>query len=209
MDFADNDHQNLGQVTGDLTGHTLSDVQYLNVMGQGSMSTGPDRMPSNMAALFPNLVAIQWTSSGLKYLSASDFASWTNLVQVNFMGNHLRYLDGDLFSNNHNLQTIDFTMNPIEVIGDGFFIGLNELTQISFMSVKCLGMSYMQSQQNIEETKSDIQYLCGPLTVPGDVGECHAACDDRLTAIDVSLAVVQKTQISDLEIFRNLIFKRN
>lgn len=208
IDYMDNDHVNFGGVTGELSGRALSDVQVLNVMGQGSISSGPDRMPSNLATLFPDLIVIQWMSSGLKHLSASDFASWPNLLQADFMGNHLRSLDGNLFANNHKLQLIDFSMNPIEVIGDGFFIGLDQLTQISFMSVECVGMSYMSSYDHIENTKADIQHLCGPLPVPGDLGECPVTCEDRFTAIDASLATVQTKLSSALETFRDLIFKR-
>lgn len=204
--FDDNDYVNLVQVTGDHTGHELSEVKYLSVYGSGSTSTGATTLPSNLKTLFPDLVFLQWASAGLKDLTASDFSSWTNLVQVNFMGNYLRSLDADLFTNCPKLQNMDFSMNPIDVIGNGFFMGLNHLTQVSFMSVKCIGMSYMGSQGSVAAQISDIQHLCGPLTPLNDAGECAADCSSLFAGIDLTATEVEKKTLGASVVLKTNLF---
>lgn len=206
FDFTDNDYVNLVQVTDGMVPIATTNVQYLSLYGSGSTMPGPPRLPSNLKTLFPDLVYLQWAGAGLRQLSASDLSSWPNLLTANFMSNNLRSLDANVFTNNPNLRTMDFSMNPLEVIGDGFFMGLNKLTQVSFMSVKCMGMSYMGSQTDIESQKSDIQHLCGPLVPVGASTQCAADCEGLFTGIDKTLASVTKGTTSAEMAFYNILY---
>lgn len=185
INYADSDEVNLVAINGDLAGKTLADVQFLYVSGYGSMSEGTDRLPSNLGTLVPNLVFLSWNGARLKHISASDLAAWPNLIQLSLSNNMIRQLDGDLLSNNPLLHTIDFTMNSISQVGPGFFDGLTALTQINFYSNKCVDM-YMSSM-DIEQTKADILFFCGPLPVPVS-NVCPAACSARIAAVEATVA---------------------
>lgn len=185
INYADNDQENLVAINGDLEGKTLADVEFLYVSGYGTMGEGTDRLPSNLGTLLPNLVSLTWNGAKLKHVSASDFASWPNLLQLTLSNNMIRQLDGNLLSNNPLLQTIDFSMNSIALVGSGFFDGLTALTAVGFISNRCLEM-YMPSM-DIEQTKTDIAFSCGPLPVPVS-NVCPAACSARIAAIEAQVA---------------------
>lgn len=197
INFGDNDFVHLTGINGDLGGRPLSDVQYLYVSGYGPTgSESIESLPSNLATLVPNLVALTW-STRLKHVKASDFASWPNLVQLNLYNNMIRQLPSDLLSNNVNLQWLDFSMNAIAVIGSGFFNGLNSLTQVSFYSNPCLGMSYMTSM-DVAQTKKDLLFFCEALPAPVS-NVCPAACSAKIAAIDkrVTAAAANVKTITD------------
>lgn len=154
-----------------------------------------DKLPTGISRFFPNLVAITWSYARLKVLSQSDFKPFPNLIQANFPMNMIRKLDGDLFKFNKKLQWIDFGSNSIRVVEENFFDGLDDLKQIMFYSNPCLGMMAMPAM-NIEQTKSDILWLCAP----PEVTKCPQECTDRFDAVESRVTGVE-TETSELQAF--------
>lgn len=179
-----------------------ADVKSLQLNNPGN-NVRVDRFPSNMAAIFPNLIAIEWNGSGLKTLSPSDLAPYPNLVfffSANW--NLLRKLDGNLFQNNHQLQYLDLYMNSIEETGLGLLNGLNSLLYVMLDSNRCirsqsplyLGPPY----STLADVQRELDFVCGPSGATEKLemcssDSCLANCTARAAALPIRADVVTES----------------
>lgn len=155
-----------------------------------------DKIPSNLATYFPNLVQISWDNSRLKTLTAADLAPFPNLFLISANMNMLRQLDGDLFKNNPYLRYAYFQYNTIELIGPEIFDGLNYLTDLQFYGNRCVQYTMMMQiyqGYTIQDFKDDLIFLCGPdgsSSSPID-GSCPANCSATLSVLEAEIAEVE------------------
>lgn len=175
---------------------TTADVKWFT-LGNG-YSLKIDRIPSNMATIFPNLVGIQWIGTKLKELSPSDLLPYPNLVFLIVSGNMLRKLDGNLFQNNHQLQYLELSQNAISEIGPGFLNGCNALTFFSIYGNICTGQSSPFYLSQPDNTLSDLQrglaFVCGPEdNEPTSSDACLANCTARAVALQTRVNILTES----------------
>lgn len=172
-----------------------SDVKWLYLSNGYNLRV--EKLPSNLATIFPNLVGIDWMSSKLRTVSPSDFSSYPNLVSVKFQMNMIRHLDGNLFQNNHLLQVIDFSWNSIHEIGPGLLNGLNSLTYVLIQGNICTGTSNLYINPplyTIADLQRELDFICGPETSDSSSSDaCFANCTARAAALETRVNEVVGT----------------
>lgn len=153
-----------------------------------------DKLPSNLATYFPNLIQISWDYARLKTITQADLQPFPNLVYFSAQMNMLRELDGELFKYNPYLQYAYFQYNSIELVGPGFLDGLDHLTDVQFYGNRCTPMSMMMPGPNylVRDYVNDIQYMCGADDSSSSIdGSCPANCSSTLTVLETEISAVE------------------
>lgn len=174
--------------TSDVTWFQLSNGYMLNV----------HQLPSNMAVIFPNLIAIVWTGSKLKKLAASDLLPYPNLIYLEMGLNMIRKLDGNLFQNNLQLQFIDFQLNVIHEIGSGLLNGLNSLTNFLIIGNICTTFSsqlYLSAENTLDDVRRSLDFLCSPSEASDaqSTDACLANCTERGAALQTRVNILTES----------------
>lgn len=117
-------------------------------------------VPIYMEAIFPKLVMISISSSGLRFVNKYDLEVFPELIDVVFDDNELEYLDGDLFSLNTKIKRVYLMDNYLVVINGPLFTPIKLLTylyiELSCMSKACLSIDCVP--ETIHEFKIRCEY---------------------------------------------------
>lgn len=149
-----------------------------------------NKLPSNLATYFPNLVAITVDNSRMKTLTKADLAPFPNLIYLSAQMNMIRVLEGDVFSSNPLLQYLNLAYNSIQYVGAGFLSTNTALSSIQFQYNRCLGQNmymYISPDYTIANYISDVNFLCGPDDGSSSGGSTADSCPANCTASALSL----------------------
>jgi len=93
--------------------------------------------PQGIDKYFPNLKALQITSSGLKKISSTDLQSFVHLEFLNLDYNDIEILEANLFKFNKNLSTISLNSNKIMEVDPTAFDGLVRIEKLEVILNIC------------------------------------------------------------------------
>jgi hypothetical protein len=117
-------------------------------------------IPSNIAVVFPNLIAM-FIDSPLLELSASDLQPFPNLVRFQSMAGLFQVVDGDLFQHNPRLRWINLYGGWLEHVGENLLSGLSELIQADFRDNECINF-LADTPETIQELQQLLLVQCPP-----------------------------------------------
>lgn len=166
----------LESVTGiHLDGKNNSKVYTLNVKNQSILY-----IPSNIAAFFPNIEGIQFSTSNLQMISAADLEQFPRLKVFSSVANRLETISSDIFQHTPQLQWISFNENSLVKVGTDFLKNLNYLSFADFRENICIN-KIATSREDIIELRQQLQLNCPPwsettLATTTDSGDCELRC---------------------------------
>lgn len=137
-------------------GKSHKDVEGLELKNQKL-----SEIPGNLAEWFPNLVAVDFTSTEILTISSADLQPFAELVHLRVRKNKIVSLDGDLFQHNPNLQLIDFNENRLQNVGFNLFGELRHLKGAGFGSNPCINEE-ASNPQRIFELNQELPISCPP-----------------------------------------------
>lgn len=182
-----------GAHTGSMTN---ANVQGFYVMG--AYQTKFNKLPSNLATYFPNLVYISVDNTRMKTLTSADLKPFSNLVYFSAQMNLLRVLPGDTFDFNLYLAYLNLAYNSIQYVGAGFLSKNTLLTNIQFQYNRCLGQSmymYIGNGYTVADYVSDVNFLCGPGGSSsggyGTIDSCPANCTASANILEAEIDEIQ------------------
>jgi hypothetical protein len=196
----------LESVTGEhLPNKNSKDVRTLDVR-----SLNLPQIPINLADFFPNLQGIQWHTSNLQSLSASDLNRFPNLQVFSSHSNPLVVLDGDIFLATPRIQWLSFYNNTLENVGYGLISSLYSLAFANFQENVCIDR-VMTHPAMMGELIQELKERCPSLTEPApcelrcslneEVDKVFYVLDDQTQTISKLNQVVQsyEERIAELE----------
>jgi hypothetical protein len=170
------DERLIDEVTGDHeTGMTNQDVEAIVAVGRFI-----NRIPSNSASFFPNIISIEWINSNMNEIRNEDIRPFRALRRLNLSGNNFKVLDGNLFQNSPILQFILFRNCGINYVGAGFLENLNSLEIADFRQNICIDI-IANTTQLLFDLRENLAENC-PLEIEPE--ECPAGCVERIEALE-------------------------
>jgi hypothetical protein len=143
----------------EVRGTHLSGKGNLNVeffYEQGNLLTS---IPRNLERFFPNLKGIYFFAP-LSQVSSNDLRPFRNLVSFESVNGRFTSIPGDLFQHTRQLTQIIFSVPGLESVGTNLLTGLNELTHLTFESLKCIERFHANTPQLIQELKEKLRVQC-------------------------------------------------
>jgi hypothetical protein len=123
---------------------------------QGNLLTS---IPRNLERFFPNLKGIYFNAPLLQ-LSSNDLRTFPNLISFESYSGRFTSIPGDLFQHTRQLTQIIFSVPGLESVGANLLTGLNELTHLTFESLKCIERFHANTPQLIQELKEKLRVQC-------------------------------------------------
>lgn len=125
----------------DIEGIHSSDRSNSDVESIELTNTLLDLIPLNLSAFLPNLKVMDFTSSQIAIISASDLQPYPELLHFRVWRNFIVSIDGDLFKYNLKLRYIDFDLNRLQNVGHNLIGGLRWLQVAEFNNNPCISRS--------------------------------------------------------------------
>lgn len=117
-------------------------------------------MPRNLSKIFPNLEALQISSSQLKEIKREDLVGFRKLEVFDLYNNQIRSIAGNLFENNLQIQHIRFSENPLKHVGLNAFKNL-QLHTLYLNSAGCIS-DYGNNRAAVERLIMRMTDSCPP-----------------------------------------------
>jgi len=141
-------------------GQSNNDVEAFRILKQKSI----EFIPRDIGKFFPNLLAFEIISSGLRFLCRNDLKGMDNLIALNLPYNRITFITYQAFDNNLKLRSISFYENPIIYIAPGVFEILPECVNIHFEYSKCMPTDNVaeRNQSSLKALIERIKKQCPP-----------------------------------------------
>jgi hypothetical protein len=152
------DPQRLGVVTGvSEVGRNNDEIGYFYIEDQQLLF-----FPTNLADIFPNLIAIRFARTNISAVSYLDLEVFPDLTFISLQANQLESVDGDLFDNNRELLFIGLSGNLIQHVGFNLFTSLTKLKRVTFFTNPCVNAAGT-GQSEIQKLNDLLPEMCPPL----------------------------------------------
>ncbi|KAL7035528.1 hypothetical protein ACKWTF_008428 [Chironomus riparius] len=142
------------------TGFTHRDVKLVEIDGAENLIYIPQDMSN--PGLFPNLIALKMSNTGLKHLSGTQLNDYRNLMWLSLSNNQIIEVPDDFFQFTTNLRFIDFNSNSISIVGFDALTPINHqtLVYVGFKNNTCIDKEYSPMDGNFYSFLYDLQYDC-------------------------------------------------
>lgn len=151
----------LYKISGNPTsGFSHRDVKLVEIESAQSLTYIPQDMTN--PGLFPNLIALKMSNTGLKHLSGSQLNDYRNLMWLSLSNNQIVEVPDNFFQFTTNLRFIDFNSNSILTVGFDVLTPINQktLVYIGFNNNSCIDREYSPMNGNFFNFLYDLQYDC-------------------------------------------------
>lgn len=136
-------------------GKTNADVTTISASGKRTLLY----LPKGMDKIFPNLLGIYITPSGIMEITKEDLKPFPNLLAICLKKGRLTHLPPDLFEFSHKLNKIDLRDNLISTIGVNTFDGFEDLRWLELDGNECISDSAF-NKTDISKLKRSIKKKC-------------------------------------------------
>lgn len=107
--------------------------------------------PQDIYRFFPNLEAIYFHRTGIKYIGKEHLFGLSNLRSADFHLNNIEAIGNNLFRYQADkVEFVSFWNNPVKNVGFNAFGGMSKLRNLDFREVYCY---YGDADNNLLETK--------------------------------------------------------
>lgn len=143
----------------EVRGTHMEDKANKNVLGLNVVYPRYNRIPSNIGNIFPSLLALQFNTGDIKYLTADDLKQFPNLRSLDLASCRLAVLDGDVFKHTPNIQFLNLAYNLITNVGSDLLNSLEDLTYATFQVNVCIDL-YASSPGAMQNLKTQLAQKC-------------------------------------------------
>lgn len=139
--------------------HNKNETVFKDTHGLSISNQNFTNFPKNLHEFFPDLMAIQIISCGLKSLSFDDVKHYANLKSLWLPLNNIEVLEAGLFSLNLKLEKLTFYGNKLKIIDSNVLKPLTSLKFASFQKNSCVDMAASDDKE-LEDLKGRIAWFC-------------------------------------------------
>jgi hypothetical protein len=150
------------------------------------------KIPSNLARVFPNLIAISMSAGNLEEINRDDLKGLPDLKYLIFIKNNIKVLYADTFIENPQLVFIDISLNKIAHIDASTFDRLSKLIHLDLSHNVCV-FSKANNRIEVDEIIQTVRN-----------GSCLSADYEKRAASKSSSAMIISPMV--LSIFTVFIF---
>lgn len=117
-------------------------------------------IPKNMLDFFPNLIAIDFSSTNISEISSNDLKAYTDLVYFSIFDSKISVIPGDVFKYNEKLKYVSFAHNfLLKHVGENLFENLKQLQRANFGKSNCIDL-YAGAPDSLKVLIKDLNVKC-------------------------------------------------